>query len=291
MSQPLFGWPLYSDVGPVYTPAFSGGSWSAGLPLTNLQDERVHRKARSATDSTTDAQFDLDMGVARAGLRIVAGIGHNLSLAGLVRVRLSTVADFATNVYDSGWVAPWENAYPATGLPSWHPSYASLDFTAEDADNYPLGLTFVTPAAVTARYLRWEFDDSSNPDGYLEMGRLVVAPGWQPSYHPDQGAEIGYDTSSRSQETDGGSFVHTDRARRRLVTLRFGDLPQNEAMVSFFEMQRRLGTTRQLFFVFDPEDGANLHRRSLLCYQRQLTALTMPSYGRNTVPVQLVEAL
>lgn len=77
----LLGYPNRSDLGTI-----TGGSWVAGLPLTNLQDTRVSKVARSSTDSVADAQFENDLG-ANYLARSHGIINHNLSVAANVRVR------------------------------------------------------------------------------------------------------------------------------------------------------------------------------------------------------------
>lgn len=88
MSAPIFGFPIYSDVGTVYTPSFSAlyGSWNGSYPLTNLQDRRLAQAARSSDALASSSQFVVDLGVARA-CRVFALPKHNLSLAATVEIR------------------------------------------------------------------------------------------------------------------------------------------------------------------------------------------------------------
>src|SRR5262245_42530055 len=92
----MIGWPIWSDVGPLGSPTLSGGSWLVALPLTNLQDRRLARVARSTNDDAASTQFDVDLTVARS-IRVISLVNHNLSLAATVRVRSSnTVGNFTT---------------------------------------------------------------------------------------------------------------------------------------------------------------------------------------------------
>ena len=123
MSNCVFGFPVYSDVGVLQTPALSGGSWESDLPLTNLQDARLAKVARSTNALAASTCFDLDLGTSRS-VRVHSLWKHNLSSAATARVRAFTtlpVADFRA-VGDATWTAivtPTRSADAATvdGIP------------------------------------------------------------------------------------------------------------------------------------------------------------------------------
>lgn len=100
----LLGTPRYSDITLGQTPTLSGGSWVAGLPLTNLQDRRLNLAARSTGVTLANTQFEIDLKIPRP-IRVFALPKHTLSLAGYVRIRGWTGAGgTGTNVYDTGWL-------------------------------------------------------------------------------------------------------------------------------------------------------------------------------------------
>ena len=69
----------------------SGGNWSAGLPLANLQQRNLAKKARSLDASLASATFDIDLDSVQA-VRVAALCNHNLSVNGRFRMRASRVA-------------------------------------------------------------------------------------------------------------------------------------------------------------------------------------------------------
>lgn len=274
MSNCIFGWPIRSDVSVQYTPVLSGGSWQSDLPLTNLQDRRLHRVARSTDVLAASTQFDIDLGVAR-DLRVFAILVLNATSAATVRVRLSNVAsDFATPVYDSTAVA-----ILPTGL------------TAEQLEGMNVWKTIVASADQAARYVRVEIADTSNPDGYVDVARVVIASGWQPSINMAQGASVGLESATVREETDGGAAVFTEKATRRTLQFTIPNISQDEAFGSAFDMQRIVGLAGQIHFVFDPDDTTHMHRRAMLCTLRRLTAIEYPFANYNSVPFELVEEL
>ncbi|MGE0722827.1 MAG: hypothetical protein AB7O45_00555 [Alphaproteobacteria bacterium] len=65
--------------------AFTLGDWSTALPLTNLLTTDVLQYARSATDSTADAKFKVDLGAVHK-VNVLAMLGLNVTAAGQVRI-------------------------------------------------------------------------------------------------------------------------------------------------------------------------------------------------------------
>lgn len=291
----VLGYPIYSDVNPAFAvvPALSGGAWSAGLPLTNLQNRELSKVARSSNALAPSTQFTADLGVARAW-RAYALLGHNCSLAATVRVRAGDhPTDFTGGhlLYDSTTVDVWRAVYPGGSIPSYHPSFATGKLTAESAVGFPMPIMFVPPAPISARYLLTEITDTTNPAGYVQAGRLVIAYGYQPSLNMSYGLRLGYESATQRLESDGGQFLFNAKPRRRSVTFAINDLPQDEALVEPFDLQRRVGTSEQLLFVFDPTDTALMPWRSFLSVFKELSALEMATFARFGVPLSLIEEL
>ncbi len=468
MANVTFGTPIFSDTNQTYTPSFSGGSWSSALPLTNLQDRRLSKVARSSNALAASTTFDVDLGVARS-CRVFAVPKHNFSLASSMRIRgsssatnfnvgsnyflrseqldnaswtkvnstitanaandstgaatldkiaegntgsdayyvqqstptltnsatqgvavefkaaertwawigtlnkagvnsvsyinLSTgalgtvsgnhtasVTDMGSGVYkltifwnaSTGGSAPFVNFGTATGdLLQTHTGvvgngiYAgrvhgieaatmgtyettttavvtggfvvydsgTVDvyhddaaLTAEDlaemrAQGFNPGFTHVASSAQSARYWRFDITDTANASGYVELGRLIIAGGWQPTINMAYGAKLGWDTSTSRTETDGGAAVYNERVRRRTAQIVIEGLPEAEAHTNAFDWGRKLGIAKQLMFVFDPSDTTHMHRRSFLGVLKELTALDFPYYARNTVPISVIEEI
>jgi len=179
-----------------------------------------------------------------------------------------------TVVYDSTALACWP-----TGL------------TAEGAAGLNVWLTTVPSSDQTARYWRCSIVDTANVDGYLDLARLVIAGGFQPTINLSYGAAQGWEDDSTRTPTDGGAFIYATRSRRRTLTGTLADLPESEALSNLWEMQRQLGTTGQFLCVFDPTDTTHLWRRSMLATFRDLSPMEMASFGRYTTPIALIEDL
>lgn len=71
-----------------YRVAFSGGSWAASLPLSNLAVENFAKLARSSSAATADTQGEVYLGTTR-DIRVLAFPKHNISRSGEYRIRYS----------------------------------------------------------------------------------------------------------------------------------------------------------------------------------------------------------
>lgn len=274
MSNLVIGWPIFSDPGALYTPTFSGGSWDADYPLTNLQDGRLHRVARSADAQSANTQFEVDLGAARP--IFVLGVPvHNITTDGTMRVRSSaTSGSYGSPLYDTGVVSVWATAR-----------------TAEEVAGINVGWVHVCTAVASARYLLFEITDTFNDDSYIELGRLVVGGGWQPTINAVLGADLGLAVRSRLTSVDGGEIVAAAYPNRRTFVGAFRHLDEDEALLNAFEWKRRVDTTGQFYFIYDPDDTGHLHRRAFLATLANLSALQEAALARHGTGFALVEVL
>jgi hypothetical protein len=290
----MLAYPNRADVGSTYTPSFSGGSWNASYPLTNLQNRRLDVVARSATAALLDAQFDIDLGTSR-GLRLFGIPKHNISTVGKVRIRGTNVAaDYTSPVYDTGWLDVWPAIYPSPGYPAWGDStlWSSSKINAEDAIDYPIGFVHVATSAQSARYWRIEVDDTTNAAGYVELARLYMALGWQPSVNPGfNGHSFGWETDTVRSETDRGVAQFYEKTRRRMFTGILRYLGEDEVLCNWWPLEQLAGTTEQLYFVFDPTDTVHMHRRAFLGVLRTLSPLEAAALKRYGKPFSVLEEL
>lgn len=421
----------------LYTPTLSGGSWEAGLPLTNLQDRRLHRVARSTDAAVASTVFTVDLGTDRA-VRLVAIPKHNISAAGTVRARgfLSVPVLDSLTVGDAAWTAEgtptrtaaaftapdgvpmdliddddgaanegyyrtvsftgdgtkvcsqrikagtaseshfgvydntagtwrhrvraaWSGGVPtcssaagtgtilattALGDGVYHVVYTVTGVVAANVNRYyvrgatntasSLGSTYYADTLAwnatadqqvydsgytspwpsgwdaettenlnlpwlaiagedqTARYWRVNIADSTNPDGYVDLGRLVVAGGFQPQVNMAYGAGLGFDNETVRETTEGGAALYDTRPTRRTLTGVLDLMPETDAYDEWFRLVTRHGLSGQLFVVYDPDDAAaRSAQRSFLAVLRQLNPIEHPYHVRFRTAFSLIEEL
>ena len=266
-----------------------GGFWEPDLPVDNLLDASSGAGARTEDCALGSASAWFDLGTPRDVL--VAAIPRsNVSGAGRVRLRGFGVADATTTaVCDTGWVSYFPDLYPFGSVDWGHPSIFSLTVDAETALLFPQPWVYVFSTAQTARYWLIEIDDPTNPDGYIELGRVILAPGYQPTYNMQYGAAVRVVDPSEVQRSYGGRVYGERRPKDRVATFKLGLIPKAEAMLGIHDMHQRQGMTGEVFFVWNPDDAANIGRLSFLGRLAELGALEAAVYGRMGCNFQIEE--
>jgi hypothetical protein len=235
----------------------SGGSWEATLPLANLQDRAsfqgapilLSKVARSTDDAAASSLVNIDLGSAKS-VQAFGAIGTNISASGATyRLRLSNDNTFATSLYDSGTVSA----------------------NAQTPDLI-LGLA----SAVTARYGRLEITDTSNADGYLDIGRLFIGPSLAPADNYSKGAEMGYQSSTKVQQSLGGVDYFDVRPGRRLFEFALDYLTDPEAFNQALELLRICDIHGEVLLIRDPADITYNQARHYLGRLEQLSPIKNP---------------
>lgn len=268
----LFAWPNR-----VESATLTGGTWSSTLPLSNLKTRFSFEPARTTDTLPANTYFDVSLDASR-DIKCVALLRHNLRVGATYRLRISNVSDFSTTVWDTGILGVWSSMHPF-GTVAWGDSgwWRGLP-SAEEILGYPSLLLYVLPTTVRARYLRLELFDSGNPAGYIEASRLWVSAQWQPKYNAIYGMQLGWEDPSKTEEALDGTEYHDERTKVRVITASLDWLSSDEGHAVYLEMQRQLGTTRELLVVPDYSDAIHLIRRSFVGRLRKLSPLEAWAY-------------
>lgn len=179
--------------------------------------------------------------------------------------------------YDTGWQNALQMTFHGDTPTNW-------------GEQYPLIATF---DATTVRYGTVEIEDTANPDGYVELGQLFVAGGFQPGEERNaeyQGFGDGRTDLSTSVKSVGGQKYSTARRRPRTVDFNFPILTQAEGD-HLDEMMAEVGTTEDVLYVPDPADAAKSQRYGFLGTLRELTPLEYPFFDKRAMPLRLEQKL
>ncbi len=282
----LFAFPNLAD-----DAVLSNGRYLATLPQTNIQDDRLDKVARSITTALADTIHDFDLSTSRV-IRIVSVLSHNLSIAATIRIRGGEDPTFTVFNYDSGFLDAYPEIYPP-GVLAWGDAglWDGKAGQGELDGGLPIEFHHLVSPINKGRYWRVEISDVPNPDGFVDTGKIVISPGYQPTINMIQGLSIGYETTSTVTETDGQTSFHNARVRRRKVDFRFNDIPGDEGFVKQFDIPRDRGTSEPFLFIYDPADTFHLHRRSIWGTLRRLSPLGVPFATRTTSAYTFVEEL
>lgn len=271
MSNCLFGFPDWTQNTPLRTPAMSGGSWLSALPVSNAMDRRLSRVARSSDATSSSTQLTVDLGVARS-VGVLSVLVPNLTKSSTPTVQWEGASDagFTSIVYDSG------------ALQAWPSGITAEDVTGPDGNVMNVWSTHIPAAAQTARYWACLIVDTANADGYIDVARVIIAGGVQLAVTLDDGAQMGIESNSTSEDTDGSATIYQTKRRRRNDKFSISNTTNTEALGTLHKMMFSLGTTGQVFWAPDPADTTYGWKRNYLGVLKELSPLQGNSTRWNT---------
>jgi hypothetical protein len=292
MAKLVLGFPNWVAGTTIATPSIdAAGSWLSALPAINVLEAPLAKVARSSDATPPSTQLRIDLGTERH-VQVVAIPKSNVSTAGRIRATGYSDSGYSVEVVTTGWVDYWADAYEF-GSRVWG-AYGLFTpkFTPEDAAGYPPSWSYVLPTLEVARYWQIEIDDTANADGYVELSRVVLAPGWQASENPTiGGTTIGWESRSRVLRSRAG-VAHVDvLPTQRLAVCSFTAIPEGETFANPFEMARRLGLEGEIFLITDPDDTTHAIRRAFLARLRSMPVFAYGEADRLDFTVELEEIL
>lgn len=247
----------------------SGGTWLAALPITLAATEDLTERARSNGDSTTATQFDCDMG-ATYGVQAFAIVAHNLSADAQWRISVGTTSG-GTDVHAGDWRDVWQITKPE-GMTGEH-------FSA----------IYVLPAAVSGRYVRIEFDDTTNPDGYVEFGRAFIGSGFTARAVVDS-YQDGVTSLSEIDRAEGGQKWYVERDSYRWASFTLPTL-DDTTVALVHDMLRRDGIVSEVLFVPQIDDMAYSQRWGFIADLTEPSAIEYPYPRRHSWPCKVEERI
>ncbi|WP_156302354.1 hypothetical protein [Methylogaea oryzae] len=269
----------------------SGGSWTAQLPLANLQNRQIARVARTTNAATASTQFVAALATSRL-VRSVALVGHNLGTSAKYRIRGGqSPTDFSAPGVDTGWVDAWPRIYSYGSVPWGDPRFWGGRYTPGDLGSDTWHLIHVFPTNIAARYWLIELDDSANGAGYLQIGRLFIGEIFQPALNMAYGASIGYEPRTTVEESPSGAEFFNVLRGYRVAKFTLKWLDESEAMAGALDMQRLCGVHGEVLFVWDADDANHKLRRSFLGRMRQLSPIEVPYINNYSIGYEIKELL
>lgn len=267
----------------------SGGDWESALPLTHLQDRILQRLARSATLDAADTQFTIALSKSRP-IRVVALANHNLTIEAEYRLTGSAASHFSTTDYTSGWLPVWPAGIFDLLTLEWEDdNFWTGQIDAETRAAYTSALIHILDQQRHLRYWKIELRDAGNPAGYVQIGRVFLGQGWQPTINHDYGDNLGWDTATIVDTSQGDVDYFERREGRRVFRATFSWLDEREALEQVFEMQRSQGIDQEVVLIADPDDQRQGIRRNFLGRLRQLSPIEHPYFGYRQTSFEIQE--
>lgn len=210
---------------------------SEALDADNLKDSDVRKVWRST--STSDQEITADFG-ASVDINGIHLENLNLQDAGTIQLELSNDSGFSPNLLDTTF-SPW----------------------ADDLAHRAATKFFTS---VSARYMRITFSDSSNPDGYIEAGRVMIGDffGAPNSSNIAIGPSIWPEERGLLMDMRGGNQRAQQKTARRVIRCRWQWVHEDDAFTlggnEFFELMRITGQRDDVVLSCYPEQGDDMER-------------------------------
>lgn len=257
------------------------GASAAGFALTNLLTDAKGSTWRST--NLTSPKIKVTWAAAQT-LSGVALAFTNLISGSTFRVKLYDDPTAGTLLLDSG-VVTVSYSYEA---PRGFASIGSAAFAYGGGANVS---TFFTSTAGVRR-MEIEFTSVSNPDGYIEVSRVIAGAAWTPTDNADYGATTSFVDSTTGFRTSAGNWV-TDRGTISRVMdfsmQAMGDVDK-AALNNVF---RYSGKSQPLFISLLPQTNAIILEEQL---SQQIygkldvdMVVTLPFYQRYSSTIRIVE--
>lgn len=214
----------------------------------------------------------------------------NLTSGATMRVRLYAISGDGAPVLDTGWMracapAPFAarnfgilplafNAYRWGGVSSW----------AAGGGAAAMGWF----EAVRGRHMIIDLDDTHNPQGYIEAGRLVVGDYWSPQCNADFGAGLQKQDSSAHFRNEAGDLLTQKGTTSNKLTLQLSHLQEDDRM-RLARILRDNGKHTPILVSLFPENADPLLEQEYTLYGKasNLAAVTTPYFGTYTFPLEI----
>jgi len=257
---------------------FSGGDWSVSLPAQNLADRQPSRMARTNGTDPAQTTLSVDFGGA-VPVRFVALLRHNLGQTGRWRIRLSNDAGLDSIAYDTGSIDIWPSVVPF-GIGLWGEFSWGGRFDPGEVGTYGAQAVHTFTTAIRARHLHIDLADAGNPDGFLQAGRIVAGPAWQPTVNFQYGWTIEQVDESEIRRSRGGQAYVNAKPRYRRLRFTIDHLEKDEMFGHAYELERLKGKGGDIMVIADPEDLTHLHRHTVYGALSESAPITNAQPGR-----------
>lgn len=269
---------------------FTGGSWNATYPVTNLGILPLTRVARSTDATLASTQFIVTFDQLRP-VGLVALVAHNCSAQAQVRYRFWQDTARTVLLYDTGFNDVLPISFPWGSLPWGDPHFWSGKYTAEDLAGVNVTSPTSLPILVLAAAMTVEISDAANSDGYVQIGVFEPAQMWQFSVNPLLGFEYGIRDRSITTEALGGAEFVQKMPSQRVWQGSIDFLPHGEAMGQGFEFNRRLLTADPFIWWLDPLDTVNQIRNCVLARNSAINNARRVQFDADEFPLNLKEVI
>jgi len=254
-------------------------SISSSTQATGFLDDHIITKFKNQTyrSTATSAQLTLIWTTA-IDISMVGLAFTNLTSSATMRVRGYATAGAGSPSFDSGTTACAEGGnlglFRGTNTYSYGGGvYAESWFTGDTVEKIIIDVT-----------------DSTNPDGYIEIGRLVTGDYYEVSVNPNYGGSTTVTDATTNVRNEAGDLLSELKYQAKTIQLSFGLMPpaDREVMYSIFNSN---GKNKAIYMSLFPKDSdakkSQMYR--ILGKQKEDLTVSQQYFNRETSGIVLEE--
>ncbi len=256
----------------------------ASMPVTNMQNSNrtlSFRNTAVEVDDVITIHVELSE---RKPLSAIVLDGHNLKAGDIWRAKLYSGPENTGTETILEWT---EALVPKTvGELDW----GIDDLVATVFDNWDRAYSVLWFGVIGVQSIDIEIISEENPDGYVDINRLVFGLATSPSRNFTFGYELDYLDTSTLELTEGGSPKSEQGVLRRIIktTLpRINDATERSTWADFL---RSSGQYSEVFISLFPEQGGKRERdHSMVCVVINRSALKNRNATSHTIDITFQE--
>lgn len=195
-------------------------------------------------------------------------------------------------IYETGWVDVWPSGMIPQSLLEWEDDNFWLGTLSSNARaGYQSPYIHLLASPVSMRYWRVQVQDTTNSDGYVQIGRLFMSATWTPSVNYGLGAGLGYQDPSPVDTSLSGAEFFDVRSRFRVFSFELQYILYSEAYAYALDLQRLSGNSGEVLVIPDSSDATNAPYRSFVGRLLQMGEITQPQPSAFSARFQVKELL
>lgn len=256
------------------------GASAIGFPLTNLVDDAKAKTWRSTNLSSPK-------------IKITWPTAQVMSGVALAFTNLITGSTFQIKLYDDPAAGSLLHDTGAIDVDYNYDAPVGFDSIGSNSFAYGGGahVSAFFESVSGVRRMEIEFTSAGNPDGFIEVSRIIAGLAWEPNDNADYGASTGFIDNTSGVRTSSGNLV-TDRGtitRAMDFSMNAMDADDKAALNNLF---RSIGKSQPLFISLIPGAGniteEQLSQQIYGKLDNDIT-LTLPFFQRYSASIRIVE--
>lgn len=281
MARAVIGYPEWSR-----EVTYTGVGWSENYPVEHVGTYELPRVARSTGLSATIIGTLEQL----RPLQMIGLCGHNMSQTGQYRIRLYRDAARTQLVHDTGYQQVWPVVYGYASRDFYTPNFWTGQYAQREMQGqHPTCIVWLAQRHY-ATAIEVELTDT-HAVGYIDLGYLALAEGWQLSVNPSQGAQFGFEMNDVVTKAAGGSKYVEQRPKARLFRGTIDYMDKQEVKERAYEMWRQLGVVIPFLWLLNPDDTRNRVRDSYLAQLEDPGLFAYTASTKASVPLNIREVI